>query len=285
MRRPLLPTLLVLVATIFSVLEHAHGAPVVNPIHLSSTVRPGDMKLDKPTQYHTVHTTQTALGPVTETCDIQLIPFKAEDGCDLVREDRKCLIEFVPNGVANSNNGNNSGNGNNGNNNTDSNGSSTDGSNTNSGQDGATIVSSGSIDASAASSAASTLSTDGSGATTATSTTSAALSTSTPSSGSGAVANDNTPTSTLASGNTSASVTSTNTAAPDTSPTNFQLPGTKLSVLPIGLGVFAGVSVIALIVVGLVTYERTKYRKAFRQRKLAEQGQAPGMSERPPTLA
>ena len=31
--------------------------------------------------------------------------------------------------------------------------------------------------------------------------------------------------------------------------------------LPIGLGVFAGVSVIALVVVGLVTYERTKYRK------------------------
>jgi hypothetical protein len=38
-------------------------------------------------------------------------------------------------------------------------------------------------------------------------------------------------------------------------------PGKKLEVLPIGLGVFAGVSVIALIVVGLVTYERTKYRK------------------------
>lgn len=42
----------------------------------------------------------------------------------------------------------------------------------------------------------------------------------------------------------------------------FQLPGKTLSVLPIGLGVFAGISVIALIVVGLVTYERTKYRKA-----------------------
>lgn len=41
----------------------------------------------------------------------------------------------------------------------------------------------------------------------------------------------------------------------------FELPGSKLSVLPIGLGVFAGISVIALIVVGLVTYERTKYRK------------------------
>jgi hypothetical protein len=52
----------------------------------------------------------------------------------------------------------------------------------------------------------------------------------------------------------------------------FTLPGKQLSVLPIGLGVFAGISVIALIVVGLVTYERTKYRKAFRQRKLAEAG-------------
>jgi len=50
------------------------------------------------------------------------------------------------------------------------------------------------------------------------------------------------------------------------------VPGRKLSVLPIGLGVFAGISVIALVVVALVTYERTKYRKAFRQRKLAELG-------------
>ncbi|KAF8806442.1 hypothetical protein BYT27DRAFT_7293622 [Phlegmacium glaucopus] len=54
----------------------------------------------------------------------------------------------------------------------------------------------------------------------------------------------------------------------------FTLPGKKLSVLPIGLGVFAGISVIALIIVGLVTYERTKYRKAFRQRRLAENGAA-----------
>jgi hypothetical protein len=56
----------------------------------------------------------------------------------------------------------------------------------------------------------------------------------------------------------------------------FTLPGKKLSVLPIGLGVFAGISAIALIVVGLVTYERTKYRKAFRQRKLAESAAAMG---------
>ena len=50
-----------------------------------------------------------------------------------------------------------------------------------------------------------------------------------------------------------------------------KLQGRQLQVLPIGLGVFAGISVIALIVVGLVTYERTKYRRAFRQKKLAEQ--------------
>jgi len=51
---------------------------------------------------------------------------------------------------------------------------------------------------------------------------------------------------------------------------SFTIPGKKLSVLPIGLGVFAGLSVIALVIVGLVTYERTRYRKMFRQRKLAE---------------
>jgi hypothetical protein len=80
----------------------------------------------------------------------------------------------------------------------------------------------------------------------------------------------------------------------------FQIPGKKISVLPIGLGIFAGISVIALIVVGLVTYERTKYRKVrctrfslihvtltwallqiFRQRKLAEQGERMGYNGLP----
>ncbi|KAG6813565.1 hypothetical protein H0H92_009957 [Tricholoma furcatifolium] len=76
-----------------------------------------------------------------------------------------------------------------------------------------------------------------------------------------------------------ADTNSTDAAAPSASASAssaFELPGTKLSVLPIGLGVFAGISVIALIVVGLVTYERTKYRRAFRQRKLAESGAAMG---------
>jgi len=65
-------------------------------------------------------------------------------------------------------------------------------------------------------------------------------------------------------------------ASPSGSSAAFAMPGKKMSVLPIGLGVFAGISVIALIVVGLVTYERTKYRKAFRQRKLAEAGTGMG---------
>jgi len=43
-------------------------------------------------------------------------------------------------------------------------------------------------------------------------------------------------------------------------------------VLPIGLGVFGGISVIAIVVVGIVTYERTKHRRNFRNRKLAETG-------------
>jgi hypothetical protein len=56
---------------------------------------------------------------------------------------------------------------------------------------------------------------------------------------------------------------SSTAGAPSTSGTSaaFAIPGKQIQVLPIGLGVFAGVSVVALIVVGIVTYERTKYRK------------------------
>jgi len=86
------------------------------------------------------------------------------------------------------------------------------------------------------------------------------------------------------SASSSAAASSASAAAANaSSQAAFTLPGKKLSVLPIGLGVFAGISVIALIVVGLVTYERTKYRKAFRQRKLAEAGEGMGyggMAER-----
>ena len=37
--------------------------------------------------------------------------------------------------------------------------------------------------------------------------------------------------------------------------------------MPIGLAVFGGLSLITLIAVGIVTYERKKYRRQFRERK------------------
>lgn len=52
--------------------------------------------------------------------------------------------------------------------------------------------------------------------------------------------------------------------------TAFQLPGRSIMVLPIGLGIFGGISAIALIIVGIVTYERSMYRKQFRRRKMEE---------------
>lgn len=65
-------------------------------------------------------------------------------------------------------------------------------------------------------------------------------------------------------------------AAADTAQeSSFQLPGRQLQVLPIGLGVFGGVSGIALLVVGIVTYERKRYRKQYRDRKNAERFNRP----------
>lgn len=57
---------------------------------------------------------------------------------------------------------------------------------------------------------------------------------------------------------------STPTSESDTAQTTaaaFKVPGKNLKVLPVGLGIFAGITGITLIVVGLVTYERTKYRR------------------------
>ncbi|KAF8326560.1 uncharacterized protein EI90DRAFT_1904952 [Cantharellus anzutake] len=66
--------------------------------------------------------------------------------------------------------------------------------------------------------------------------------------------------------------TSTSTSIGTATAGQLSVPGRTVSVLPIGLGVFASVSVIGIIVVGVVTWERTKYRKAFRARRLAEAG-------------
>jgi len=52
----------------------------------------------------------------------------------------------------------------------------------------------------------------------------------------------------------------------------FTPPGRSLQVLPVGLGIVGGVTAIALVIVGIVTYERTRHRKNFRRRRLAESG-------------
>ncbi|KAG1751657.1 uncharacterized protein EDB91DRAFT_1045690 [Suillus paluster] len=52
----------------------------------------------------------------------------------------------------------------------------------------------------------------------------------------------------------------------------FVLPGTSLQVLPVGLGVFGSITGITIIIVALVTLERVRYRRVFRERRLAEQG-------------
>ncbi|WVQ94501.1 hypothetical protein IAU59_001580 [Kwoniella sp. CBS 9459] len=45
-----------------------------------------------------------------------------------------------------------------------------------------------------------------------------------------------------------------------------EIPGQKLQVLPIGLGIFGGVAGIAILVILYVTYQRRKYKKQFRDR-------------------
>ncbi|OAX42286.1 hypothetical protein K503DRAFT_847902 [Rhizopogon vinicolor AM-OR11-026] len=52
----------------------------------------------------------------------------------------------------------------------------------------------------------------------------------------------------------------------------FVIPGRSMLVLPVGISVFGGITGITIFIVVLVTLERVRYRKVFRQRRLAEQG-------------
>jgi len=56
-----------------------------------------------------------------------------------------------------------------------------------------------------------------------------------------------------------------------TSQAAFSLPGRTMQVLPVGIGVFGSVTAITIIIVAVVTVERVRYRKAFRERRLAQQ--------------
>ncbi|KAG2150459.1 hypothetical protein DEU56DRAFT_780109 [Suillus clintonianus] len=74
-------------------------------------------------------------------------------------------------------------------------------------------------------------------------------------------------TASIASTSTSASISATPTVQ-----AAFSMPGRSLQVLPVGLGVFGSITGITIIIVALVTLERVRYRRVFRERRLAEQG-------------
>ncbi|KAK7005605.1 hypothetical protein R3P38DRAFT_1710277 [Favolaschia claudopus] len=246
----------------------------------------------------TQSTTSTPAGDMTQTCVITLTPIKDDQGNDAVRQVKTCKLTMggVNNSGNNGNNGGtNGGNDNGGGNNGGDASSTAAGDN---GNGGSATDSSGS--ASTASSGGGII-VNGVSSVSATPTDSAGGAASTDSAGGAGGANSASATPTpgapaeagaaaVSAGElTSIPLTAVSTggvlptgaaAAADQSPSpsssSFTVPGQKIQVLPIGLGVFAGISVIALIVVGLVTYERTKYRKAFRARKLAESGAGMG---------
>ncbi|WWC68789.1 uncharacterized protein I206_102724 [Kwoniella pini CBS 10737] len=79
---------------------------------------------------------------------------------------------------------------------------------------------------------------------------------------------------------TSNSATTTaDAAAASQDATTVSIPGQKLQVLPIGLGVFGGLAGIAILVILYVTYQRRKFKLQFRSRKLAEKASPMGISE------
>lgn len=76
----------------------------------------------------------------------------------------------------------------------------------------------------------------------------------------------------VTSGSVASTSTSASMSATPTVQAAFSMPGRSLQVLPVGLGVFGSITGITIIIVALVTFERVRYRRVFRERRLAEQG-------------
>lgn len=284
--------------SLLSLAPSIHSLPAPVPRWTRNVVvRQDDGTFSGPQTVHTVNTANTAAGTVTTTCDITLTPVQGPNGESLVREDQNCQISVNGQDTTSTTSTSTSNNG--GTSNTGT--TSSDGSSTTSSDNG--------TDTGAGTSTSSDTN-SGTNSTTSSTTTSATTGTTSSSSGdgvtedgpivgeapisaataatdvagaaptSGSAAASSSVAGALASAvsaassavSPSSSGTSANDTAASATSSAFVIPGKTLSVLPIGLGVFAGISVIALIVVGLVTYERTKYRRAFRQRRLAEQG-------------
>ncbi|KAG2148528.1 hypothetical protein BD769DRAFT_1412756 [Suillus cothurnatus] len=76
----------------------------------------------------------------------------------------------------------------------------------------------------------------------------------------------------VSTGSVASTSTSASMSATPTVQAAFSMPGRSLQVLPVGLGVFGSITGITIIIVALVTLERIRYRRVFRERRLAEQG-------------
>ncbi|KAJ4483301.1 hypothetical protein J3R30DRAFT_1760593 [Lentinula aciculospora] len=244
----------------FLYLNASHAFPLLNRQATATA------QLSTPTTLTTVTSSMTPAGPLTQTCVITLTPITDSNGKPAVQEVKNCTV------AVNANNASSTA------------AAASDSTSAAASSTSAAATSSTSVSADAAISV-NGITTMSSLAPT-TQTASASVS-SASSSGAATSTASNSAAGSASVTSTSAATTSSATAAADNAnPTSsglatqqlaeatYVVPGKSLQVLPIGLGVFAGISALALIVVGLVTYERTKYRKAFRQRKLAEQGAA-----------
>jgi len=240
-----------------------------------------------PVTVHTVHSTTTPVGPMIQTCVITLTPITDKNGNPAVEEVSKCTLAPDNNSSSGStSNGSNNGSGSSNNGSGSSNNGESGGNSSSSTRSATTAATQ------AATSEQTTSTARSSSSASSTSTATKAEQTSPSNTGNSGNSGNNGNSNGTANTNTAAGSSQTQ-ASDNQSPAGSAeaaqvttsatsalaaaaVPGKSLNVLPIGLGVFAGISVIALIVVGLVTYERTKYRKAFRQRKLAESGAAMG---------
>ncbi|KAJ7446164.1 hypothetical protein B0H11DRAFT_2085331 [Mycena galericulata] len=251
--------------------------------------------LQAATTVMTQSTTSTAAGDMTQTCVIALTPITDSNGNPAVQEVRTCTVTMGPvdNGSSFSNSTGSSSDSSDSSNSTTTDSSTTDSSTSTDTTGSSTDTSSASATSTAAAGGAAVANGVSSVAASASATgtdSASADATSTASSvaGGGAAAISANAISMIpasAAATVAANAVATppavsaaaeNASSASASASAFVVPGQTLQVLPIGLGVFAGISVIALIVVGLVTYERTKYRKAFRARKLAESGAGMG---------
>ncbi|KAF8189600.1 hypothetical protein K438DRAFT_1936056 [Mycena galopus ATCC 62051] len=237
--------------------------------------------------------TQTPAGNMTQTCVITLTPVTAADGTAAVQEVKTCTLALgdannsgtttTSNGTASTGTDSSSSSTTDS---TNSTSSSTDTAGTSSsttaaaGSGGAVSVDGGvsEVSASATATASATDTSDSAASASATSTASADGSNEVAAGAPAVSAGGVSLVSVTATSASSAAATIAAAAeqAPSASTSAFVVPGQSIQVLPIGLGIFGAISGIALIVVLYLTYKRRAYRKAFRARKLAEEGAGMG---------